>query len=65
MEILNPYDTFLWIKKVIESCDNTRQVLTCNRLIQNFELYHPKYIQEAFILRSFENLKYFEIEDRK
>jgi hypothetical protein len=65
MKSINPYDIFKWIEKNIESCINARQVLTCNRLIQNFEKYYPNYNKESYILRSKENLKYWEFIDKE
>jgi hypothetical protein len=61
----NPFDTFKWIERNIESCINIKQLLTCNKLIQNFEKYYPTYNTELFILRKKKHLKYWEFRNKK
>ena len=39
----NKYDTYNWIKKVIDSCKSHQQIDTVNRLITNFRNVYDDY----------------------
>lgn len=39
----NKYDVFNWIKKVYDSCENVSQIITTEKLIQNFRKKYDDY----------------------
>jgi hypothetical protein len=55
---MNKYDTYMWVCKNIDSCINRKQLITCRRLLQNFnELYNDSnlYLHIEGYIRSKEN----------
>ena len=41
-ELHNKYDVFTKVKKVIESCDTSKQFIVASSMLKNFELYYDE-----------------------
>jgi len=61
----HPLDIYQWIKKVINSCTSSRQIINCACLINGFNNKFPFYTTQYRDLITTEHDMYFTLIDRK
>lgn len=69
----HPADILVWLEKVLESCENTSQLATCNKMLREFrrnylndlnDYWHP-YLNKLEMLQNRIWIRWDEVEENK